>query len=657
VEQLEARARQATIAHERQADVIDAKVPAQEAERLQAEQDAFRGIDRTSPSADGPRQVPPAPSSSATTPAEDDQHNPEGIAAPEAHDATSKGDDSTPGAPKSGGVGGIFSPSQSPVPTNQHTDAEWIEFLSEREYWIGEDGEPWRVEVSDDGIAALYRDDDPDSVVQPPRIGSAADDIARRQGESTRAGAPGDGGSKPSKSSPIDHGFDASQHADHGGEAPLGMIGGGRGGAPDQLPPADSSSSSGVQYLYSDGRTVSSIRETERWDSGVDRTTIQRSSQGSESDQNGYESLRITRASRPDGSSAEIRNGVQSGVYDRQDSETPGMVGMARSYSTTRTVGADGSIRSTDSRRPSPRPTPTTIDELRTAQDELGIATDAVRDGGERPQGVVDGVFHDTQIATARIDVDELQRAAQQGAIDIARTDPDAMEQYADASFDEVRSRFAELGLDADAGNEQIDRDWLSDDPNVFNNAAYFAGTDEMKFGSMDDGTPFAASDDVIAHEFTHRIIQHNGGVNYEGESGAINESLSDTMAMTIDTEDWLVGEDVMPGGVRDMSIPATMDDFLDTREDHGGVHTNSAIPNYAAYLIGDELGRDDMGRIYARTMDQYLSQDMEFTDLAEGTWRAAVDLYGETSSEAAAVREVWDGVLLLDGDTTIYEQ
>jgi aureolysin len=173
----------------------------------------------------------------------------------------------------------------------------------------------------------------------------------------------------------------------------------------------------------------------------------------------------------------------------------------------------------------------------------------------------------------------------------------------------------------------------------------------------MDDGTPFAASDDVIAHEFTHRIIQHNGGVNYEGESGAINESLSDTMAMTIDTEDWLVGEDVMPGGVRDMSIPATMDDFLDTREDHGGVHTNSAIPNYAAYLIGDELGRDDMGRIYARTMDQYLSQDMEFTDLAEGTWRAAVDLYGETSSEAAAVREVWDGVLLLDGDTTIYEQ
>jgi Zn-dependent metalloprotease len=169
-----------------------------------------------------------------------------------------------------------------------------------------------------------------------------------------------------------------------------------------------------------------------------------------------------------------------------------------------------------------------------------------------------------------------------------------------------------------------------------------------MVFGDGSEGMPFALGSDVIAHEFTHRIISRNGGIEYAGESGAINESLADTMAAALD-EDWIVGEDVVEDGIRDMSRKVTMDDFVVTDSDHGGVHTNSAIPNHAAYLIGEEVGRDKMGAIYARTIDEHISNDMDFRDLARGTWQAATELYGANSAEARAVKQAWEGVLLVE--------
>src|SRR5690606_24712010 len=42
---------------------------------------------------------------------------------------------------------------------------------------------------------------------------------------------------------------------------------------------------------------------------------------------------------------------------------------------------------------------------------------------------------------------------------------------------------------------------------------------------------------DVAGHEFTHMVTAHNGlgGLNYEGESGALNESFSDMLATAIE--------------------------------------------------------------------------------------------------------------------------
>ena len=58
---------------------------------------------------------------------------------------------------------------------------------------------------------------------------------------------------------------------------------------------------------------------------------------------------------------------------------------------------------------------------------------------------------------------------------------------------------------------------------------AYWNGT-EMRFGA---GYP--AADDVVAHELTHAVTERESNLIYWGESGAINESLSDIFGEFVD--------------------------------------------------------------------------------------------------------------------------
>jgi hypothetical protein len=63
----------------------------------------------------------------------------------------------------------------------------------------------------------------------------------------------------------------------------------------------------------------------------------------------------------------------------------------------------------------------------------------------------------------------------------------------------------------------------------------------------------FTASVDVIAHELTHGVTQHAAALGYSGQTGALNEHLSDafgimvkqyTLGQTADESDWLIGAD-----------------------------------------------------------------------------------------------------------------
>lgn len=121
--------------------------------------------------------------------------------------------------------------------------------------------------------------------------------------------------------------------------------------------------------------------------------------------------------------------------------------------------------------------------------------------------------------------------------------------------------------------------------------------------GSMAFTDGFVTTD-VLAHEFTHLVDYEHGDLVYEGQSGALDESFADVMAAFLGG-DWRV--EFGNGQFRDLadpvlsssSQPDNMWSSLSTdgmgfrtvgvptrANDWGFVHTNSGIPNHAAYLV-----------------------------------------------------------------------
>ena len=200
---------------------------------------------------------------------------------------------------------------------------------------------------------------------------------------------------------------------------------------------------------------------------------------------------------------------------------------------------------------------------------------------------------------------------------------------------------------------------------------------EQMLFGDGDGELfgDFTASLDVIGHELTHGVTQFEAQLVYEGQSGALNESVSDvfgvlvkqrSLGQTAAQADWLVGAELLLPGVegtalRSMAAPGTaydderlggrdpqpahMDDYVETAADSGGVHINSGIPNRAFHLAAIALGGnawDVAGRIwYAALTDPALSSTARFPAFAQATLRAAAAYDGGPE----AVRAGWQGV------------
>jgi len=208
---------------------------------------------------------------------------------------------------------------------------------------------------------------------------------------------------------------------------------------------------------------------------------------------------------------------------------------------------------------------------------------------------------------------------------------------------------------------------------------AVWNGT-QMVFG---DGSGFrftrlTKSLTVCAHELTHGVIQYDGPLIYQREAGALNESMADVLGslveqwsrkQTPDKADWLIGREILAPGVTGEALrslkapgtaydddvlgkddqPAHMRDFVETDEDHGGVHINSGIPNHAFYLLATALGKpawEDAGRIWYATLGHdRLLPTCTFRQFARLTRYVAGVLFGPRSDEAHAVSEAWDKV------------
>lgn len=206
-----------------------------------------------------------------------------------------------------------------------------------------------------------------------------------------------------------------------------------------------------------------------------------------------------------------------------------------------------------------------------------------------------------------------------------------------------------------------------------------FWNGEQMVFGDGDGETfgRFTASLDVIGHELAHGVTEHTAGLLYRGQSGALNEHVSDVFGVLVkqrhldqsaDEADWLIGAELLLPGVqgralRSMAAPGTayddprlgrdpqpahMDDFVRTSDDNGGVHINSGIPNKAFHLAATAIGGPAWqapGLIWRDVLLGDISADCDFATFAALTVAAAGARYGEGSTQAAAVVDAWQQV------------
>ena len=192
-----------------------------------------------------------------------------------------------------------------------------------------------------------------------------------------------------------------------------------------------------------------------------------------------------------------------------------------------------------------------------------------------------------------------------------------------------------------------------------WNGQAMFYGNGKSAF------KPLAGALDVAGHEISHGVIQNTPNLEYQGESGALNESFADIFGAMIDRDDWKMGEDVVftsvfpTGALRDLSNPhnggnalgdsgyqpAHVNEQYQGNQDNGGVHINSGITNKAYYLYATAIGKDKAEKVYYKALTDYLTKHSNFKDLRVAVLNAATDLFGAGSNEVAQVGPAFDQV------------
>lgn len=186
---------------------------------------------------------------------------------------------------------------------------------------------------------------------------------------------------------------------------------------------------------------------------------------------------------------------------------------------------------------------------------------------------------------------------------------------------------------------------------------------------------------DVVGHEFTHGVTENNGlgGLTYQGESGALNESFSDILGETAEmwyengahTIDWLHREDYVGGANRSLINPnaRTQPDTYQGLHwastgvgdpDYGGVHTNSGVMNFWFYMTcegglgtndnNDDysvtgLGVDAMREIVYRMLTGEMTSSATFADARIAAVNIASDIYGDCSNAVKQVTNAWYAV------------
>ena len=203
-----------------------------------------------------------------------------------------------------------------------------------------------------------------------------------------------------------------------------------------------------------------------------------------------------------------------------------------------------------------------------------------------------------------------------------------------------------------------------------YNNAFW---SDAFKIMAYGDGDGERLNDltnglDVAAHEMTHAVTANTAKLVYAAEPGALNESYSDVFGKMVDyTEgNWYIGGKVMANGalgIRNLKNPgefgqpdtATSPLRVPTpsveecagpfADDYCGVHTNSGIPNRAAALIAEAIGKQNAEQLYYKVLSTRLSATSDFKDARKQTEEECSLKFNSGSRECNAVSSAFETV------------
>jgi Zn-dependent metalloprotease len=200
-----------------------------------------------------------------------------------------------------------------------------------------------------------------------------------------------------------------------------------------------------------------------------------------------------------------------------------------------------------------------------------------------------------------------------------------------------------------------------------------FYGTGDAKYTNS-----FTSDLDIIGHELTHGVIDFEAQLEYENQSGALNESYADVFGIlvkqwanntTAKKSDWLIGKNILKGknALRSMKAPgtaykndpvfgddpqpATMKDYVklpnNEEGDWGGVHYNSGIINFAFYVASIEAGGnawETTGPVWyaALTDKKLMKKNSDFAAAKYATIKKAAAMHGKNSLLQKAIEKGW---------------
>jgi len=194
---------------------------------------------------------------------------------------------------------------------------------------------------------------------------------------------------------------------------------------------------------------------------------------------------------------------------------------------------------------------------------------------------------------------------------------------------------------------------------------------------------------DIVAHEYTHAVINSIKPLGSYGIPGALNESFADIFGELVEyysydnNADWVYGGQVMTNtignkdGIRSLSNPKDFamvwqspntfkgeywihQDNQCDNFDNCGIHINNGVHNYWFYLLANGgyginynnnsynlngIGINIAASVIIKNLADNLNSSSTYNDAMLGSIEAAANLFGKNSNELNEVIEAWRAV------------